>query len=360
MGTISKILSKVNKAKSAINSLKGIGSKLQSLGFENQIDRLGDQATAAQEVLANRRTSLERSITASNKRKLTAKETPSGTDIELKYPLNDALSNYIVFTTRKRMKREQNIFSDKVVEIQLYVPDGLTSDSAVTYDQQGVGRVARQVSNAIDVMKDKGVLSDEALKSGKGAALSVMGEIVRGVSGLTQGGLDDIKQGRAVNPMKEQMLGGVEFREFSFDYEFWPKSEDEANMVNKIIYTFRTAMLPDTTTVKLGDSDETDVDNYFNFPNIFDVEFDGPIKDKIDGFLPMVCTACTVDHFNGGKVATFANGQPVSTSMKLSFVELKILSQESYQEISPFGNKGVAGDQAKHAQADRDTTDPTG
>ena len=31
-------------------------------------------------------------------------------------------------------------------------------------------------------------------------------------------------QGQAVNPMQEQMLDGVGFRSFNFEYQFWPKN----------------------------------------------------------------------------------------------------------------------------------------
>ena len=44
---LSKLLKKVNKAKSAINSLKGISSKINSLGYTTQTDKLGEEATKA-------------------------------------------------------------------------------------------------------------------------------------------------------------------------------------------------------------------------------------------------------------------------------------------------------------------------
>ncbi len=55
----------------------------------------------------------------------------------------------------------------------------------------------------------------------------------------------------------------------------------------------------------------------------------------------MVCTKCDVDHFNNGNNTTFANGAPISQSMSLSFQEIKLLTQESYQEISPLGKEGI-------------------
>ncbi len=52
---LSKLINKVNKAKSAINSLKGISSKLQSLQYNSVFDQLGDEAKKAQEHLRNTR-----------------------------------------------------------------------------------------------------------------------------------------------------------------------------------------------------------------------------------------------------------------------------------------------------------------
>ena len=105
MGAISKILNKINKAKSAINSLKGIGAKLESLNYTSQVDKLGEQAEHAQQLLKDRRSSLEKSITSANERKDMAANNPAQPTRELLYPINDLLPNYIVFTTRPRKQR---------------------------------------------------------------------------------------------------------------------------------------------------------------------------------------------------------------------------------------------------------------
>ena len=59
------------------------------------------------------------------------------------------------------------------------------------------------------------------------------------------GGLSNLKMGRAVNPMQEQILNGIPFRSWDFTFDFWPKSTEEADAVRKIIYIFRSSMLPD-------------------------------------------------------------------------------------------------------------------
>ena len=331
MGTINKILGKINKAKSAINSLKGISSKLKSLGYTSQVDKLGEQAEKARNTLKERRGRLEASLDASGIGKSLYKSTPTEGDIEYIYPIHDKLDNYLVFTTRQRQQREgenaRSIFADKNVEIMLYVPDGHTSSNTVSYKNEGVGVAARGVMQTLNA--DRGDMMSQGFDALSSMIQSAMQSMLNGATG----GLVNFSQGQAVNPMEEQMLDGVPMRSFDFEYVFWPKSAEEADVVNKIIYSFRTAMLPDT----FGSDQDSSIENYFNYPNIFDVEWEGPIGDVVEGFLPMMCTKCDVDHFNGGKVAVFTGGQPISTKMSLSFIEIKALTQESYQQISPLG-----------------------
>ena len=54
-------------------------------------------------------------------------------------------------------------------------------------------------------------------------------------------------------------------------------------------------------------------------------------------------TKCDVNHTGGLKFSTFRDGQPIKTQISLEFTELKILSQENYQQISPLGDKSIAG-----------------
>ena len=355
---LSKLLKKVNKAKSAINSLKGISSKLNSLGYTSQTDKLGEEATQALNILKDSRKRADKLLDANKAAQKKSKENPSGEEVELMYPLNDVLDNYINFGIRPRRARSgetgKNMFSgdDGGTEIMLYVPEGITSDSQVKYASSEVGRAARGLQN---VREQEGFLN--TMGAGYGVAKDALGDQITKVTNSMTGNVKNIREGRAANPMIETTFEGVDFRSFSFSYEFFPKSKMEADMVNRIVFSFRTAMLPDTygSGGLTSDVSSSAVENYFNFPNIFDVSYEGPISKVLDGFLPMVCTQCEVDHFNGGRVATFIEGQPVSTKMTVAFQEIKILSQESYQEISPFGNKDM-----KSMDSLTDESQPTG
>jgi hypothetical protein len=51
--------------------------------------------------------------------------------------------------------------------------------------------------------------------------------------------------GLAANPKKEQVFKGVDFRTFAFDYQFFPRSEQEAQNVLNIIQEFKYHMHPE-------------------------------------------------------------------------------------------------------------------
>ena len=339
---IGKLLDKVNQAKSAVESVKGIKNKLKNIDKTTVLDQLGEQAEEAKRTLEKRRSSLEKNLDARNKGKEVAKSTPSTADIDLIYPLYDQLDNYIVFQTRAREARDgkngKNLLSKDNVEIALYVrPEHLASNFQVNYKTQGFGAGIRGLADMFDGGETGNFF-------GEGGSLEQFGAEVKNMAGAAinklmnsaTGDFVNFSAGRAVNPMEEQMLEGINFRSFSFQYEFYPRSEEEADMVQQIMYYFRTAMLPDT----FGTSETTQNENFFNYPNVFDVSFDGPIAERLDGFMPMVCTGCDIQH-GDTELGFFENGQPTKSAMKLDFTEIKIVTQENFQVISPIGDKSI-------------------
>ena len=70
---IGKLLDKVNQAKSAVESVKGIKNKLKNIDKTTVLDQLGEQAEKAKRTLEKRRSSLEKNLDARNKGKKVAK-----------------------------------------------------------------------------------------------------------------------------------------------------------------------------------------------------------------------------------------------------------------------------------------------
>ena len=239
MPSIDKLLNKVNQATSAVKSLKGIKSKFEGQKYEGTYDKdmLASQKAKAEKLLDDRRASLQANLNASNIAKSVSKKSPVMQEIELQYPLSEDLDSFIIFQTRPRKaqngKNGENIFSgEETATIALYVPDSLSFDTKVTYEQESIGA---NVRNTIDTF-DGGGNGLQAFGSGLEeafqGALSTM-------SNAATGGIKNFVQGKAKNPMEEQFFKGVEFRSHSFSYEFYPKSSEEAKAVEDIIWTFK-------------------------------------------------------------------------------------------------------------------------
>ena len=362
MPNINKILDKVSQAKSAVKSLKGTAAKLSGKGYDLKninagslgavADQLAQQAEAAQATLDKRRSSLEKNK-SSKQAKQQAKKSPEVRVKELQYPIGEELQNFLIFTTLPRTARNadgannKNLLHTEKLEIALYVPDEISEgDVKANYSAQSVGAGLRRGL----AIKDEFFKKDGSTLEATGTALE--GAVQDGMNKLGSmltGGANNFLAGRAANPMEEQMFEGVGFRDFSFDYEFFPRNGDEATAVKDIVWGFKTAMLPDTYGEAEGD---TAIENYFNYPNMFKLHWEGPIAAKFDDFLPMVCTSCNVSHSN----KLFEDGYPVSTKMSLSFTEIKILTQENYQTISKSAKKqDLGGGMTSLAERRQDT-----
>jgi hypothetical protein len=344
MPNINKILNKVNQGKQAIKSLKGIQAKISGTGYDIKdmatkgiegtafggvADKLAQQKLEAENTLNNRRASLQKSR-ESVKSKAYAKHSPEQSYRELQYPIGDGVENFLVFETLPRQKREgennRNMLSGKEsTNIYLYVPTEIGDDVKAEYSATGVGKGIRSALEIKDSFNGK---MDGSTMQAMGTALeNAIQTGIDSIASMIVGDASNFLAGRAVNPMEEQMFQGVGFRDFSFDYEFYPRNADEAKAVQDIVHHFKTAMLPDTYSNAEGD---TAVENYFNYPNIFKLSWEGPIAKQFDDFLPMVCTSVSTSH----STKLFQDGYPVSTTMGISFTEIKILTQENYQQIS--------------------------
>ena len=332
MPSIDKLLNKVNQAASAVKSFKGIKSKFEGKEYTGSYakDMLASEKAKAQKLLDDRRATLQSNLNASNLSKSVAKKSPVANIRDLTYPVGEDLDSYIVFETRPRRTRKgsnaKNLFSgEEQVSIALYVPDSLSFDTKVTYEQEGIGANKR---NIIDTF-DGGGNGLQAFGSGLEEAFE---GLIDSAGNAVTGGVKNFIQGKAKNPMEEQFFKGVEFRSHSFSYEFYPKSSEEAKQVQDIIWSFKSAMLPDTFANAEADGA---AEGYYNYPNIFDIYYEGSIDLRFEDFLPSVLTDCTVSH----STRLFEDGYPVSTEMGLEFTEVKVITQETYQQITKSDRK---------------------
>ena len=387
MSAIDKILNKFNKAKNAINSLKGIQSKIKSINYTSALDKLEEQSTLAKDLLEQRGLRLQESLTNVTDQSFSyASKIPATKEQQMVYPYHDKLANYIVFNIRPRnntalggqgKKRGDTGLEDHPVfkerSIALYIPDTLISQANVQYRQEGMNSIAGMVASLIE----KG-----GENFGQNATAVITEQALKMANGMS-GGLAGLKAGVAINPKNEQLLDGIPFRSWDFTFDFYPKSQTEATMIRRIIYAFRSSMLPDTASAsfnrnvsvqnnassevvkdengndldpglnlfftnkdgtRITDDNKADnpifdftqaedIQNVFLYPNIFDIQFIGPLAGNIDGFLPAVCTNAQVDYSGGQKFSTHSDGMPTKIQLTLNFLEIQIMSLNNYDSI---------------------------
>jgi hypothetical protein len=184
-----------------------------------------------------------------------------------------------------------------------------TSMFAVT---QGVG------GEIINAIKTLGKDSDFTSTAGAAAANVFL-------SKSPNAGAVSVATGLAANPKKEQAFKGVDFRTFTYDYQFFPRSEKEAENVLNIIKQFKYHMHPEMK----------DSRNFvYLYPSEFDIYY---YKNSRENLNLHRHTSCVLTDFNvnytpNGNFNTFPNGMPTQINVAMTFKELSLMTKEKIKD----------------------------
>jgi hypothetical protein len=209
---------------------------------------------------------------------------------------------------QKRLKKAIALYTPNRLEVGY----GVSYEEASTFGLELGARAAKEIADAIE---------NRSIQSLKGAAKDAATALVLG---KTNAGLG-IGSGRAVNPKKEQVFQGVNFRTFTFNYTFAPRSLAEAEIVKKIIYEFKYHMHPEF----LNPSAFTYV-----YPSEFDiVYYNGPNENQyIHKHTSCVLENMVVDYTPNTSFTTFDNGMPTQINVTLTFKELLAATKETIEK----------------------------
>ena len=127
--------------------------------------------------------------------------------------------------------------------------------------------------------------------------------------------------GLAFNPRKEQVFKGVDFRTFSFDYQFFPRDSKEASNVLEIIKAFKLHMHP-----------EYKDNNKFMwiYPSEFDISYytNGQENRNLHRHTSCVLTEMSINYTPNGAFTTFDDGMPTQINVQLTFRELALMDKD--------------------------------
>lgn len=131
--------------------------------------------------------------------------------------------------------------------------------------------------------------------------------------------------GTAANPKKEQLFREVDFRTFSFSYQFFPRSEQEAESVRNIIREFKLHMHPE-----FKDSSGF----LYTYPSEFDIVYyqNGRENLNLHRHTSCVLTDFSVSYAPQGTFSTFSDGMPTQINVQMTFKELALLTKDNIQD----------------------------
>jgi hypothetical protein len=131
--------------------------------------------------------------------------------------------------------------------------------------------------------------------------------------------------GLAANPKKEQVFSGVDFRTFQVEYQFFPRSKEEAENVQRIIKQFKYHMHPEFK----------DANNFvYIYPSEFDIFYyqNGKENLNIHRHTSCVLTEMSINYTPNGAFTTFDNGMPTQINVQMSFRELSLLTKDKIED----------------------------
>lgn len=199
--------------------------------------------------------------------------------------------------------------------IQLPMPNNLATPYAVEYGGDDTATLDMMMRIPGYVLPGKpnpaNLASDLAAAAGLTAAKAV------GAGGISAAA------GLALNPKKEMLFTGVDFRNFTMDYMFYPKNMAEARYIKNIIDLLKFHMYPEYKSK----------DRYtYVYPSEFDITFyigDGKENPWVNRVATSVLTNMNVNYTPQGVWATHDDGSPVMIQVSLAFKELSIITKDN-------------------------------
>ena len=205
--------------------------------------------------------------------------------------------------------------------IALHIPNQLQIRYGVQYSEEDTLAMSMAVKGIDELLK--AVTGDsknsEIGATAQAAVTNLM--LSKGPGGAAM----SVATGLAANPKKEQVFKGVDFRTFQFDYQFFPRSPEEADNVNRILREFKYHMHPEFK----------DSNNFvYIYPSEFDIfYYQGGLENPhIHRHTSCVLTEMNINYTPNGNFATFGNGQSTQINVTMNFRELALLTKDKIED----------------------------
>ena len=226
--------------------------------------------------------------------------------------------------------------------------EAFLSQQAVSVASDPMG-AAKSIGNAIAAAAGGAVSGDFGGLFGSGAEgtanaeafkrlIGTLGTSVLGTLGLGEKSIGAI-MGSTTNPLTTLHFGGVDLRSFTFNWQLYPSSAQEATDIRDIVRKVKSKILPKVQSLKPTGSAEA-LGNlaassfgraYLEYPSVVFINLLGVDESHFPKFKVCMCNNISIDYAENGSIPTIAEGGvPMGINLAMSFSELEIQTSEDY------------------------------
>jgi len=329
-----QIMGSIQKAKDAVNQAKS-GFASDVLDKLNGISSQGGIAGALSKVAGNVVGGINNVFGSTS---VTFGGNSQATEDQIQTSIKKITGQNLEFLRTTRLTKDS---------IALYMPDTLQYGYSQTYDQLSLGgelggQALAAGKSALEEYEKTGKIGDafgSVLKSAGNVAgqkgVKKLGELT-GNQQTAQAIL--ASTGRVENPMLEMVYKSPAFRDFQFDFTFYPRDEREALEVQKIIKKFTFHQAPEILAGAGGflvPPSEFDIQFYYNGAQNPNIPTVGTciLKGIQVNYAPNGFTAYEIPGENAPALGR--TGMPVAIQITLQFQEVVILTKSDLADSSP-------------------------
>jgi len=227
----------------------------------------------------------------------------------------------------------------------MYMPEDIEGQYGASWTDTNISTIARGALGAFGAFSGKdlgGTLNatiaagtttfNNAINKGTLAAKGISELLAKANFGsLSVNDVFAASTGQILNPNTEVLYKGPKMRNFSLSFKMTPFNEADCGRIRQIIHAFKFATLP--TYGGAGDEKTS----FVKVPQIVDVTFrkGNVVSPWVTQYKPSVITDFNVSYTPDGAWARLPNGAPVSTTMRISFQETKMVYANELQEGGP-------------------------
>lgn len=228
--------------------------------------------------------------------------------------------------------------ASKLPKIILYMPEDVQSMYSQKWGGADFGSFAAGLLQAAGTEIDGGALIEAIPGTMTSATYKAITDLTNKITGSNisinqaMGGVS----GTILNPNTEMMYDGPNLRTFDLTFKLVAYDSEESLRIKRICNTFKKAMLPSFGGASIFNSIDG-AGNLITIPNVCQVSFmQGPnLHPFLSQYKTCAISDVSINYTADGAYATYTDGAPVATQLKISFKEMKNIFAEEIRMGGP-------------------------